>query len=357
MCWMQTISDEGVAALAGCDELESVDLMGTPTGDGALRALGGKRHLRHLKTGRLVTDEGLGLLHELPVFETWHGGERRYDLMTFAPDPNSLVLDGPFTDRGLEKLAGLDGLFGLGFFWHAQSFTAPGLAALAALPNLGFLGCEGRRCDDEAMQRIAALPGLRMLMAQGTVATDEGFVALSRSRSLEYLWGRECPNLHGRGFAALASMPALRGLGVSCRHVDEAALATLPRFPALRQLMPMDVTDAGFRHVGRCRGLEDLWCMYCRDTGDEATGHLAGLTLKTYYAGKTRITDASLEVLGRMPSLESIELWETAGVTDAGVAALAGLPRLKRLAISGAPRVTRHALAWLPSRVEIEYGS
>ena len=39
-----------------------------------------------------------------------------------------------------------------------------------------------------------------------TVATDDGFVALSRSRTLEYLWGRECPNLHGRGFAALATL-------------------------------------------------------------------------------------------------------------------------------------------------------
>jgi len=36
--------------------------------------------------------------------------------------------------------------------------------------------------------------------------------------------------------------------------------------------MPMNVPDPGFRHVGRCAELEDLWCMYCRDTGDAATG-------------------------------------------------------------------------------------
>jgi hypothetical protein len=44
-------------------------------------------------------------------------------------------------------------------------------------------------------------------------------------------------------------MPALRGLAVSCARVDDAALALLPRFPALNDLMPMDVGDAGFRHV------------------------------------------------------------------------------------------------------------
>ena len=59
-------------------------------------------------------------------------------------------------------------------------------------------------------------------------------------------------------------MPALQGLAVSCKHVDDAALSALPRFPALRALMPMDVPDDGFRHVGRCAQLEGLLCMYCR---------------------------------------------------------------------------------------------
>jgi hypothetical protein len=356
-CWMKEVTDAGVANLGSCDELESVDLMGTPTGDGALAALGGKARLRHLKTGRLVTDAGLAFLHDLPVFKSWSGGDAKCDLMTFAPEPNSLLLDGPFTDRGLASLQGLDGAFGVGFFWHAHQFTGEGLAALASLPNLGFLGCQGERCDDAAMRSIATFPALRMLMAQGTVASDDGFAALSRSTSLEYLWGRECPNLRGRGFAALAAMPALVGLGVSCKYVDERSLAALPDFPALRQLMPMDVTNAGFRHIGRCHGLVDLWCMYCRDTGDEATGHIAGLKLKTYYAGKTKITDKSLEILGRMTSLELVELWETAGVSDAGLVWLAKLPRLRQFTITGAPRVTRQALSVFPPSVRVSYWS
>jgi len=32
-------------------------------------------------------------------------------------------------------------------------------------------------------------------------------------------------------------------------------------------------------------------------------------------------THASLEILARMATLESIELWQTAGVTDAGIGA------------------------------------
>jgi hypothetical protein len=334
-CWQPNITDAGIAALTHCSCLEEVDLLGTHTGDGAIRALTGKPALRRLKTGRNVTDAGLALLHHFPIFKTWQGGEPRYGLMSFTADPNHLLIDGPFTDAGLASLAGLDGLFGLSFFWHASAFTGAGLQSLEQLPHLGFLGCGGEQCGDDAMDYITALPRLRMLMAQGTVASDDGFAALRRSRSLEYLWGRECPNLTSHGFRALSEMPALRGLAVSCKLVDDDALAILPRFPALRELMPMDVSDDGFRHIGLCGRLEDLWCMYCRETGDAATGHIAGLALRSYYAGKTQITDRSLEILSGMESLERLELHYCSGITNEGIARLAHLPKLREIGLEG----------------------
>jgi len=330
--------------------------MGTPAGDNAVQALAGKRHLRQFHTGRGVTDAGLSLFHQFPIFKTWRGGEIEYGLASAIAEPNHLVIDGPFTDAGLATLVGLDGLFGLSFFWHSPAFTSAGLAPLERLSNLGFLGCQDEHCDDEAMRHIARIPRLRMLMGQGAIAGDKGFEALSRSQSIEYIWGRECPNLSGPGFAALAAMPALRGIALSCRNVDDAALATLPRFPALRELMPMDVQDEGFRHVGRCENLETLWCMYCRETGDAATEHLADLTkLQAYYAGMTRITDRSLEMLGRMTSLERLEFWQCAAITNAGVAHLAQLPRLREIGLDGLPGVTRDVVAVFPTRVRVNY--
>ena len=44
-------------------------------------------------------------------------------------------------------------------------------------------------------------------------------------------------------------MPALNGLAASCKFVDDAALTTLPDFPSLTELVPMDVGDDGFRHM------------------------------------------------------------------------------------------------------------
>jgi hypothetical protein len=356
MAWAQRISDAGIANLAPCAQLEHVDLMGTQTGDGAVRTFAGKIHLRQLATGRLVTDDGVALLHQFPVFKAPFEGETTCDLMSFSGLPNNLLLDGPFTDRGLANLGGLEGLVGLNLFWHTPRFTPAGLTALGEIRNLAFLGCDGKRCNDEAMRNIADIPRLRMLMAQGTVASDDGFDALSRSQTVEYIWGRECPNLTGRGFAALAAMPALRGLAVSCAHVDDAALALLPQFPALTDLMPMDVRDAGFRHVGRCERLERLWCMYCRDTTDVATEYIAGLSkLKSYYAGMTQITDRSLEILSRLAMLERLEFWEIVGITDAGLKALATLPHLREISIGGSPKLTRTALAAFPARVKVKF--
>jgi RNA polymerase sigma factor (sigma-70 family) len=354
ICWQSGVTDAGVANLRGCDQLESVDLMGTPTGDGAIKALAGKQRLRYFKTGRHVTDAGLPFLQQFPVFKQWQGGLEKYALLSPDAEPNHLLLDGPFTDQGLASLIGLDGLFGLSFFWHVTALTAASLRPLTHLPHLGFLGYGGELCNDDAMRHIAAIPCLRMLMGQGAVASDEGFTALSRSQSIEYIWGRECPNLSGRGFAALAAMPALKGLAVSCKNVDDAALSALPRFPALRELMPMDVPDDGYRHIGRCGELESLVLMYCRDTGDTATEHIAGLSkLKSYFASYTKITDRSMRILGRLLSLERITFYGCPDVTDAGVVALANLPRLRELQISG-PQITRECAAAFPASVRVE---
>jgi hypothetical protein len=193
-------------------------------------------------------------------------------------------------------------------------------------------------------------------MCQDTTAGDDGFVALSRSRSLEYLWGRRCYKLRSRGFASLAEIPTLRALSVSCKSVDDAGLSALPRFPSLTELMPMDVPDEGYRHVGRCARLESLVLMYCRETTDLATEHIASLPgLRKYFASYNRISDRTPEIFGTMPSLEEITLDTCVGVTDRGIAALARLPRLRVLRVSGMPGVTTAGVAVLGSNVQVTY--
>ena len=174
--------------------------------------------------------------------------------------------------------------------------------------------------------------------------------------SIEYIWGRRCHNLRRRGFTALADMPALRSLSVSCKNVDDEGLSALPRFPALRELMPMDVPDAGYRHIGRCERLESLVLMYCRDTADAPPRtSRRSPTLKKYFASYNRITDRTPEILSGMPSLEEITFDSCAGLTNAGIATLARLPRLRILRVASMPRVTADVVAAFGSGVDVKY--
>ena len=278
--------------------------------------------------------------------------------MSFGAEPTNLLIDGPFTRKGLNNLRELDGLIGLSFFWHTSVLRGDDLQCLDGLSNLAYLGCQGQLCDDDAMRHIATFPKLRMLMGQGTVATDEGFRLFGRSQTIEYFWGRECPNLTGRGFVALSRMPALKGLAVSCKFVDDAALASLPDFPALRELLPMDVGDDGFRHIGRSRQLESLILMYCRDTTDIATSHITQMpNLKKYHAGYTLITDASLEMLSRIKSLQEMSFEGCKFISDAGIPFLTALPRLRQISVGGCPQVTSSGMTGFASGVRVNYDS
>ena len=354
--WLAGITDNGMTNLRFCDRLETVNLIGTHTGDGAVNALAGKSKLNNFKTGRLVTNGGLALFSDFPVFKTWNGGENNYELMSAEVQPNHLMIDGSFTNEGFKDISGLHGLFGFSVFWHSPTITPSALALIKDLPHLGFLGFGGNLCDDEAMHHISTMPHLRKLMAQGSVAGDAGFKSLSRSQTLEFIWGRECPNLTGTGFVALGGMPALKGLAVSCKNINDEALSQLPQFSTLKEFMPMDLSDEGFRHLASCENLEKLWCMYCRNTTDIATSHISRLPkLNTYYAGMTQITDLSLELISGMNSLESVELYKCLNITNTGLSNLKNLPTLKTLRIGGLPKVTPASLVSFPPQVRIDY--
>jgi hypothetical protein len=98
--------------------------------------------------------------------------------------------------------------------------------------------------------------------------------------------------------------------------------------------------------------------MYCRSTGDAGTAHIAGLgNLRYYYAGLTQITDRSLEILGGIASLETVELYECLHVTDAGLVFLASLPRLREVEFSGLPGVTLEGTRVFADNVRIRHST
>ena len=137
--------------------------------------------------------------------------------------------------------------------------------------------------------------------------------------------------------------------------MDDTGLAALPRFPSLTEIMPMDVPDEGYRFIAQCPRVESLVLMYCRETGDHATEQIGGMRLRKYFASYNRITDRTPELLSGMKTLEEVTFDSCAGLTDAGVARLARLPRLRQLRLSGMRDVTRASLGAFHERVGIRY--
>jgi len=122
--------------------------------------------------------------------------------------------------------------------------------------------------------------------------------------------------------------------------------------------MPMDVPDEGYRHVGRCERLQSLVLMYCRDTGDRATEHIANLSnLKTYFASYNLITDRTPEVLSEMDTLEKVTFDSCSRLTNAGGAKLARLPRLREVSVGGMPRVAADVVSVFSPRVKVRYSA
>ena len=185
------ITDAGAANLAHCHELQEVALGWTRTGDATLRALAGKTKLRVLRTGHAVTDDGLALLHELPVFKTWQGGTETMALLSYDAGPNYLLLRGTFTDRGMQ-LRGLDGLFALNLDGGGLRVTADAMKPLVPLSRLGWLAVPAK---GDWMPHIASL-GAQWSMVSAPAeppVSAPGTLGLRSCRRLGHQRPRGCP--------------------------------------------------------------------------------------------------------------------------------------------------------------------
>ena len=199
MTWQAGITDAGVANLRFCDQLEQREPDGFA--DRRWRDRGAARQaqpapLQQRQAGDRCRPPSAA---QLPAAE--NGAAAGRPATGRNADAARLLIDGPFTNQGLAGLAGLEGVFELDLFWHVTGITAGRLRASGSPAESRLrLGCDGELSDDAAMRHIAAIPRLRRLRAQESAATDEGFVALSRSQTLECFWGRECPHFGSRGF-------------------------------------------------------------------------------------------------------------------------------------------------------------
>ena len=343
------VTNKGVAKLAALRELEELNLGGTKMDNGALA---------HLKK--------LPKLHYLVLWGT------------------------TFDDAGMVHLKEVRSLR---TFWPFRMSTIgdEGLAHLSSLPNLERISlCHNEKVTDLGMAHVAKMKSLRQLDITHTGIGDVGAEHLQKLKNLEMLEvadGVSRPAL----VELLATQPHLRRLQYgymgNCTYGDEA-LEQVGKMADIEYLYVggPQVTDAGMAFIAKCRKLKNLTLFYCPITnqGLGEIGKLASLERLEIYGAKLTtggvaqlndlaklehlhidevspdkvlldisdlaslreltlgpprkgeaLRDEDLACLAKLPNLEWLQMPWLRGISDKGLAHLAGLTRMEQLAVGG----------------------
>jgi Leucine-rich repeat (LRR) protein len=185
-----TVTGRGLAAVAGFDRLEVLQLSGNPVDDAAVQTLGQLTALKELELTRTT-------------------------------------IAAPKLAAGLKGLRGLREL-NLSF----SELTDADVPSLAGLSQLRRLSLSGTKLTDAAAPPLAAMPELRMLDLAATEVTDAGAKALGAAKSLTHL-DLSHSKVTDAGVSAVAKLPGLKVLGASGLPLTNKSLEALAGVPSL----------------------------------------------------------------------------------------------------------------------------
>jgi Leucine-rich repeat (LRR) protein len=309
------ITDRGARALAELHELRAVNLAGTRITDGGGAALGKLARLEIVDLGGTrVGDKTIAALRGLPLRE--------------------IFLDHTRAGAGIATFAPLaPGL--VRFDVSALDSYHPSdadVAWLANAPNLVEVGLNGSKVHDKLVLAVVAgaAPGLREIRLAGAPITLAAIQAIAKLPDLEEADLAETP-VDDASAVALVGRAHMRVLRLDGAPISDAALATAPS-PALVELYVSRtrVGDAGLALLDRVPQLEALGAGDLL-LADATVTRIAKLShLRTLVLSKARTGRVVLGQLGKLHALERLYLDQTRANDDT-VAALAPLRLLRVL--------------------------
>jgi hypothetical protein len=235
----------------------------------------------------------------------------------------------PTSEQRLEKLGGQlkreDGKVVEISFRKSAQLRGPVWKLIAEMKDCRKLTVYGgaRGLNDSTVNHIAGMPNLELLATDGAQLSDKGIARLAKLKSLRsaafFHLSFRMKGFTGKGFAAWKDMPKLERLTVA----------------------GMTMGDEGFKAIAQIKSLKELrtWHTYRTEASNKEIAKLPNLTAlrlgQRLPRGKgmpLSISDDSLPTLGRIKTLQRLEIGETHFTVDA-LEQLKKLPNLKGLKI------------------------
>ena len=283
-----------------------------------------------------------GAIVEISLARTWAADNI---LERIAEAKDLLRLDLSFTyvtDRGIERLQQLPKLEELTLD-TAEFITDAAMSYLRKNRGLKKLVLRGTDVTDVSMPYLAELGNLRSLDLSQTMLGDGGLESLPALAQLEELnlGGTRISGINLNFLKLLPKLKRLRFQGIQRRNggvcwtatitdLDLETIATLSNLEELDLGIGLSLGRTGKPSgPGNCRLTGGV---QITDAGLAKLGKLA--KLRRLDLSGAKITSAGLEALKAFPQLERLSLWNCRGLDDGAAKALSGVSSLTNLDLS-----------------------
>jgi len=347
------VTNSGVAKLAALRDLEELALGGKRMNDAALVHL---KKLPKLYYLLLWTDP------ENPTFAD--AG------MVHVREIHSLRILCPFRmssigDEGLAHLSGMPNLERLGLF-HNTKITDLGMAHVAKMKSLRQLDITHTGIGDVGAEYLQPLTDLHLLELPDGISRPATVDLLATKPHLRRLWlGGSSNGTYGdEVLEQVGKMADLESLHVGGQNISDAGMVFIAKCNKLTNLSLFysPITNKGLGELSKLtlleglsiheaklttsglaqlNGLRDLKTLTLHGvTPDESFMDISGLvslrqlTVGPIHKGEA-LRDEDLACLARLPNLEWFQMPWLRGISDAGLAHLAGLTKMERLGVGG----------------------
>jgi len=229
-----------------------------------------------------------------------------------------------------------------------------------SFPNLTELDLSSNaNMSNQVMKSISELKGLQTLSLLQNRLDDIGTRRLSKLQDLRVLDLRGNMEAGDMTLGVLAELPKLKALKHRSTAVTDYGLEMLSANGTIENLLLQDfaITDQSGQHLAKLSKLSQLEIFRCQGFGNDGVLALRGLPLQRLTLRDLPVVgDSAMELFKELPKLKRLYLHELSSVSDEGLKSLSGAKAVELLDIWSVPNMTDATLeviAKLPNLKEL----